>query len=187
MRKVSIKRESFIYISTDLTNGKFYIGQRGGSPNSPHNLSYFGSGKLLKRAVDKHGHENFVRDILQLCTSQEELDEAEKEWISICNANSSDLFYNLAPGGHCGSGKANKGKKRTDESKRLMAERKLGKSISAASREIRLRPGKLLDPEGNLHEFIGRADFCKVQCLNIGAISQVLLGKKKSYKGWRLP
>lgn len=43
-----------IYITTNLINGKIYIGQ------SIHsNKNYLGSGVKLKKAIDKYGTENF--------------------------------------------------------------------------------------------------------------------------------
>ncbi len=39
-----------IYITTNLLNGKKYIGK-----DEKNNPSYLGSGKLLKLAINKHG------------------------------------------------------------------------------------------------------------------------------------
>ncbi|QIW87885.1 HNH DNAse [Agrobacterium phage OLIVR5] len=50
-----------------------------------------------------------------------------------------------------------------------------------------MKSGKLISPDGILHEFVGRAEFCLEHGLNKGAISQLLLGKSASYKGWTLP
>lgn len=40
----------FIYITTNLINGKKYIGQKKG-----YNDTYLGSGKILKLAIKKYG------------------------------------------------------------------------------------------------------------------------------------
>ena len=46
----------FIYITTNMINGKKYIGQK---MFRERWKKYIGSGKLLKRAVNKYGKENF--------------------------------------------------------------------------------------------------------------------------------
>ena len=88
----------YIYITTNLINNKKYIGQK----KSSYFLKeeYLGSGKYLKRAVEKYGCENFKVELIEECNSKEELDEREKFWINKHNAVYSDEYYNLAFGGH---------------------------------------------------------------------------------------
>ena len=82
-----------IYEIKNKINGKIYIGQH----SSDELESYWGSGKLIKRAIDKYGIENFKRTILERCSTKDELNEREKYWIkeksSIVNG------YNLTDGG----------------------------------------------------------------------------------------
>lgn len=52
----------FIYITTNLINGKKYIGKRKCTFNE-YDDSYLGSGKLLLQAVEKYGKSNFSREI----------------------------------------------------------------------------------------------------------------------------
>lgn len=85
----------YIYITTNLINGKQYIGQHNGLLND----SYIGSGVALLTAIQKYGKANFKKDILQICNTQEELDNAEKYWIDKYNAVSDKNFYNIAEGG----------------------------------------------------------------------------------------
>ena len=85
----------YIYLTINKINGKKYIGQHKGEPND----SYLGSGTLLKRAIDKYGKENFEKEIICLCSSQEELDEKEKYYIKLYDAVNSEEFYNIAEGG----------------------------------------------------------------------------------------
>ena len=54
----------YIYKISNTLNEKNYIGQRtfDGDPSLD---SYFGSGKLLNKAIDKYGKEHFVKVILE--------------------------------------------------------------------------------------------------------------------------
>lgn len=61
-----------IYKTTNLVNGKVYVGQE-----KWNNPNYLGSGKILRLAIKKYGIENFKKEILQMCFSQEEMDKAE--------------------------------------------------------------------------------------------------------------
>ena len=84
----------YIYKITNKLNGKWYIGKHNGKdPN------YMGSGKLLKRAIDKHGLENFEKIILEPCSSEQQLNEQEIYWIETTNAVNDPASYNLASGG----------------------------------------------------------------------------------------
>jgi len=84
-----------IYKTTNLINGKFYVGKD--TKNDPN---YLGSGILIRRAIRKYGRENFSKEILQHCDSLEALDTAEKFWILSLDAINKG--YNLASGGNGG-------------------------------------------------------------------------------------
>ena len=90
-----MEKKYFIYLTTNLINGKQYIGQYHGYEND----RYLGSGIKLTRAIAKYGKENFNRVILCFCKNQEETDKKEKEIIARYNAVENDNFYNLASGG----------------------------------------------------------------------------------------
>jgi hypothetical protein len=64
-----------IYKTTNLINGKFYIGKH---QTKNLNDDYIGSGKLLIRAVKKHGIENFHKEILFICESEKHMNLLEK-------------------------------------------------------------------------------------------------------------
>jgi group I intron endonuclease len=89
----------FIYLTTNKVNNKKYIGQRHYHSNSKADDRYLGSGLLILKAIRKYGAENFSREILEECETQEELDLAEKKWIKEYNAVADRNFYNIAEGG----------------------------------------------------------------------------------------
>ena len=88
----SFSKVGFIYKTTNLVNGKFYVGKCMNDPRE----KYLGSGKLLKQAIEKYGEENFKREILQYC-AQEDLDDMERIWIEKLDARR--LGYNIQEGG----------------------------------------------------------------------------------------
>ena len=93
----------FIYETTNNINGKKYIGQH---TTSNMDDGYMGSGKLLQRAIDKYGVDNFSRKILAYASTKEELNELEKYYINKFNAIKSDRYYNIAEGGEGGNSTA---------------------------------------------------------------------------------
>jgi hypothetical protein len=95
-----------IYKTICKINGKFYIGQ-----DFNNNPNYLGSGKILKKAIDKYGKENFEKITLQKCANKEELNEREIYWIKELNATNNKIGYNLAFGGEGGDTFTNKSKK----------------------------------------------------------------------------
>lgn len=91
-------KQYYIYLTTNLINGKRYIGKHFGELND----SYLGSGTLIQRAIDKYGKQNFKKEILYISSSEQENSIKEKEFISAFNAVNDDSFYNLIPGGDGG-------------------------------------------------------------------------------------
>ena len=89
----------YIYLTTNLINGKQYIGQHKGELDD----SYLGSGTAIKKALQKYGSANFQKEILEICTP-DNVDERERYWITYYNAVEDDNFYNLQEGGTGGDG-----------------------------------------------------------------------------------
>ena len=85
-----------IYKITNKTNGKYYIGKH---QTKDLNDGYMGSGKLLRRAIEKHGIDNFTKEILHIFDNESDMNAKEKELVVI-----SEDTYNLCPGGHGGFG-----------------------------------------------------------------------------------
>lgn len=88
-------RYHLVYKTTNLLDGKFYIGK-----HSTRILEdgYLGSGKHLRRSVKKHGKENLKREVLFYCGSSDEANKKEKE-ILTDEVRVNPLCLNIAPGG----------------------------------------------------------------------------------------
>ena len=109
----------FIYITTNLINGKQYIGKRVLDDNGIWK-DYLGSGVALNNAINKYGKENFHRNIVSLAHSDDELCCLEKEFIKNHNAVESKDYYNIAYGGKGGT--TRKGMKNSEETRRKISE-----------------------------------------------------------------
>ena len=161
----------YIYETTNLINGKKYIGKR---KSNKFDYSYKGSGVLLKKAFDKYGFENFDCKILEpigqptICDSLEDLNNAEKYYIKYYNAEKSDNYYNIASGGDGGDifsklseeskmqcreklSKSLKGKKQTESwvNKRKRCGKENGMFGKHLSEESKLKISKKVSGSGN--------------------------------------
>lgn len=107
----------FLYVTTNLINGKKYVGVcRYSRPNSK---TYLGSGKALRRAIKKYGCTNFSREVLFEAQTRQELLSKEASFIEENNCVESPEWYNLIPGGFATRGFT--GKKHSEETKALMS------------------------------------------------------------------
>ncbi len=87
-----------VYKTTNLANGKYYFGvHKTKDPND----SYLGSGKLIRRAVAKHGEHNFRKDVLFTYLDPESAFAKEDELIQ-CYRGLDPLCINLRKGGSGG-------------------------------------------------------------------------------------
>jgi len=103
----------FVYKTTNLINGKIYIGIH---RTENLNDNYLGSGKFLKQAIKKYGRKNFKREILYLGDSYEDISNKERELVTeeFCKSHTT---YNTELGGKGG-------KIWTDELKQKMSDTK---------------------------------------------------------------
>ena len=83
----------FIYQTTNLVNGKKYIGSSRYGKRGWE--TYLGSGKLLKKAVSKYGAKSFKREILAEAETKEALIELENHYLEKFNVQEDRGFYNL--------------------------------------------------------------------------------------------
>lgn len=89
-----------IYKMINKIDGKIYIGKH---QTKDLNDGYMGSGKYLRRAIDKYGIENFEKEILHIFDDEDEMNAKEAELVTD-EFVKEDSNYNLCPGGHGGFG-----------------------------------------------------------------------------------
>ena len=97
------KHYGFIYLTTDLKYNKKYIGQHKIHNQKTLDPTYFGSGIVIGRIIEKGEIYRLKRDILCFCESKEELNEKEKYYIKKFDAIKNKDFYNCAEGGDGGN------------------------------------------------------------------------------------
>jgi len=125
-----------IYMTFNLLNNKFYIGK-----DKNNNPNYYGSGKILKQAINKYGKENFIKIIIEKCENDKELNEREIYWINFFE--SITYGYNISLGGTGGdtiSNNPNKvsiAKKQSDRMKLKEFNFRLGKKFEPLTEEVK--------------------------------------------------
>lgn len=87
----------YIYETTNLVNGKKYIGKH--VSENFVGIKYLGSGIYLKRAINKYGKENFKVRLIEKCETEVKLNERETYWIDKLNCIKSNDYYNIGAGG----------------------------------------------------------------------------------------
>jgi predicted GIY-YIG superfamily endonuclease len=128
-----------VYQVENQINSRLYVGvHKTVDPND----DYMGSGKLIKRAIQKHGVENFAKKILLVTEDKSEAFALEKQLVTLDRIEAGEL-YNLKEGGEGGWDFANSTVDRVKLAKLATSARKilfetdalwradLGKKISA--------------------------------------------------------
>lgn len=95
------KKYNFVYLTTNLLNGKQYVGD-----HCTNNIEdkYLGSGRTFLKALKKYGSENFKTEILEFFANKKEAFTAQEKYIIKYNTISPN-GYNISPkGGHFSKG-----------------------------------------------------------------------------------
>ena len=136
----------YIYLTTNLINGKVYVGQQ-----TTNTKNYYGSGNLIKLALSKYGIHNFKKEILCYCSTVSDLNESERFYISKYNSTNKKIGYNIAIGGTDGTmlgrkhseltkhkiSQSHTGKILSDEHKKKLSESKKGKKLPKRTDEFK--------------------------------------------------
>lgn len=185
-----------IYKITNKINNKEYIGK-----HQTNNLDdgYMGSGKNLKRAVDKYGVENFTKEILFVLDSEDEMNCKESEIVTEEYCSRKDT-YNICVGGKGGWSYINKeiwkDEKRVEHNRKYsIFDKKEFQSSLTHRKEAGTKGGiakhkkyailyEIKFPDGNLLEIDNLSKFCRENNLNKGHMASIARGERKHHKGF---
>jgi hypothetical protein len=128
-----------VYCVENLINHKCYVGAH---VTSNVNDDYLGSGKLINRAIEKYGRENFRKSIVGFGLDEIDMYRIEAEFVSerICDDR---RFYNLTPGGKIPPKGTREVALKAVETKRAQG---ILSEIGKKSYQTRLNSGKFLNP-----------------------------------------
>lgn len=130
----------YVYKTTNLINGKIYVGQH---KKTYFDTNYLGSGYSLAKAINKYGKENFKCEIIKFCKSKAELDSEEIKYIKLFDSCTPEKGYNISSGGQGGDhgplvnkkiSEKLKGRPKSEAQKKLLSERNRGKKNSPEAR-----------------------------------------------------
>lgn len=114
----------YVYKFTLIPTGKIYIGQH---KHQTFDENYYGSGVYWSRAISEYDKTDIKREILCWCSSLDEMNKKEIEYIAKYNSTDLSIGYNLSEGGGITSlsGEANPmfGKHHSQDTKKLLSQR----------------------------------------------------------------
>lgn len=90
LNNINKKITGVVFCTTNLITYEKYIGK-----DELNRDSYLGSGTILRRVVNKHGKENFKKEILGYAYTRIDLIELENYFLEYFNCAKSNLFYNI--------------------------------------------------------------------------------------------
>ncbi len=163
-----MKPIGFVYLTTNIVNGKIYVGQHE-IKDLKFNDSYIGSGgRRFKNALNKYGRSKFKRKILKVCFTTNQLNGYETYFIKKLRATDPKIGYNQLPGP---THLLNPSK--LPEVKKIKSQKLSGKNNPMFGRRGKLHPnyGKKRTPE---------------QIAKISGENNPMFGKTSPFKGKHL-
>lgn len=167
---------NFVYLTTNLINGKQYIGSH---KSINENDDYLGSGILILKAIKKYGVLNFKREILKEFDTIEEAREKEKYFIKKYNTIIPN-GYNICPDGGTLYGTHN------EITKQKISLNRTGKGIRNTFWKGKKRPDISEKMKGEKNPMYGKKSPLKGKPLSNKTkqkISNSLKGKPSGMKG----
>lgn len=125
------KKFNFVYITTNLINGKQYVGDHSCNDiNDRRNKNYIGSGRYFLNAINQYRKHNFERKILEFFDSKQKAFDAQEKYIKLYKTHVSQGGYNISwKGGHgCKDSWS-------EESKQKISKTRTGKKYNPLSEE----------------------------------------------------
>lgn len=169
----------YIYKTTNLINNKIYIGK---SYKNEFDQTYYGSGKILLKAIEKYGREKFVIEVLKYCDSEDDLNLSEIEFIAKYKELNSPM-YNIASGGTGGNTIKHLSE---DDRKSIIDRRSLGlSSWHANMTEEEKKAHGLKISKAKKNKTNGRQGYCHSE-ESKAKISESNKGWQANNKSWKL-
>jgi group I intron endonuclease len=158
-----------IYKITNTQNGKVYVGKTESTlifRIRKHCMEVRkGTNRYLYDAIRHYGWDIFSVEIIETCSSKEELNEREIYWITVLKSNDKSFGYNMTEGGDGvgfslealkKSADMRRGKPRSDEVKKKISDGNRGK-ITVISEETKKKISQTLTgrmPSKPIHEIM---------------------------------
>lgn len=150
----------YIYKVTNCINKKVYIGMKTGE----FDIKYYGSGKLIKSAIEKYGIEYFILQVIDYAKNKKDLSRKEKYWIKTYRMFlGKSRMYNIHDGGEGGNTKKDKTKEELDliyqkvkctkikNGKKQRTQKEILKCIIRSKNRIKNHPNTIPNNKGRKH------------------------------------
>ena len=125
---------NYVYVIVNKINLKLYFGSHSWE-NEGLDPNYYGSGKIIKRAVEKYGKENFIVYPIKFYDSVEECRNAEEELLTKYDVANNPYCYNIKNGAVgwtsediTGENNPMYGKQHTDTTRKKLSQSHKGKN-----------------------------------------------------------
>ena len=172
---------NYVYVIVNKKNLKLYFGSHSWSGEGL-DPNYYGSGKIIKQAVNKYGRDNFIIQPIKFYNTVEECRQAEEELLTKYDIANNPRCYNVknAAVGWTSediTGENNPwyGKHHTDKTRNKMSKAKNDKKIPIVAIQL---------STGRVKLFKSLTECSRVLGLAIPGIQCCVKGKSKSYRGY---